>query len=582
LLSNPGNLGPYMVRYRWRYAAGFFMLCWRGGMAAALPYLIGEAVDYLAGDFTLQGLAGYAGAMMAVAALKAVGQYYMRWILITISRDIEYDLRADLSAHLVTLSKRFYDTYRTGDLMARATNDLAQVRSLLGPGVMYTGEIVVTFIAVLIVMASTDWVLTLLIFAPMPLVSLAVSYFGKRTHGQFQKVQERFSAISARVQEHLANVRMLRAYGQGPQEQERFRALNDDYLNENVGLIKIWRVFYPLLEVLVGLTYIAVLGFGGWRVLRGEITLGTFLMFISFLPVLIWPMVGLGVVVNITQRGTASLERLSELMKRQPLIADDQSTDYGIDGVRGDIELDGVTVQYPGTVEPALKDVSLYVPAGHSLAIVGSVGSGKSTLVNLIPRLLDPTKGRVLIDGFDAKTVPLKVLRDAIGYVPQETFLFSRSIEHNIRLGAPDAEDWAIEEAVVSANFESDVADFPEGLQTLVGERGITLSGGQKQRTSMARALIRDPRILILDDATASVDTETEHQILTRLQSKLRNRTTLMVSHRVSAAQYADQIIVLDEGRIVETGSHQELLDLGGLYNRLHSRQLIEEELTKT
>ncbi len=581
MLSTLGNLAPYLVRYRWRYAAGFFMLSCRSGLSAALPYLIGQAVDYLSTDFTLEGLGWYAAAMMAVAALKAVAQYYMRWILITISRDIEYDLRNDLSAHLVTLSKRFYDRYRTGDLMARATNDLAQVRSMLGPGIMYSGEIVVTFVAVLIVMAATDWVLTLLIFAPMPLVSLAVTYFGKRTHAQFQKVQERFSEISARVQEHLANVRMLRAYGQGPQEQERFRTLNDHYLNETIGLIKIWRVFYPLLEVLVGLTYIAVLGFGGWRVLRGEITLGTFLMFISFLPVLNWPMIGLGVVVNITQRGTASLERLSELMKRQPLIADNQSTAYEIDGVRGDIELDGVTVQYPGTDEPALKDVSLYVPAGHSLAIVGSVGSGKSTLVNLIPRLFDPTKGRVLIDGFDAKTVPLEVLRRAVGYVPQETFLFSRSVDENIRLGAADAEEWEVEEAVVSANFESDVAGFPDGLQTLVGERGITLSGGQKQRTSMARALIRDPRILILDDATASVDTETEHEILTRLQSKLRNRTTLIVSHRVSAAQYADQIVVLDEGRIVETGTHQELLDLGGLYTRLHSRQLIEEELAK-
>lgn len=570
-----------MVRYRWRYAAGFFMLCWRSGMAAALPYIIGRAVDYLSADFTVEGLAWYAAAMMGAAGLKSVGQYYMRWILITLSRDIEYDLRNDLSAHLVTLPKRFYDSFRTGDLMARATNDLAQVRSLLGPGIMYTSEIAVTFVAVLIVTAATDWALTMLIFAPMPLVSLSAGYFGRRTHAQFRKIQERFSAISARVQEHLANIRMLRAYGQGPQEQERFARLNDDYLDANLGLVGIWRVFYPLLEVLVGLAYIAVLGFGGWRVLRGDITPGAFLMFLSFLPVLTWPMVGLGIVVNIVQRGTASLKRLTELMEQRPSIADGRQTDYGIQSIRGDVELQNVTVQYPGAGAPALENVSLYVPAGSSLAIVGSIGSGKTTLVNLIPRLLDPNKGRVLIDGCDARSVPLAVLRRAVGMVPQETFLFSRSIDDNIRLGAADAAPWEVEEAVAAASLAGDAAGFPDGLDTLVGERGITLSGGQKQRTAMARALVRQPRIAIFDDATSSVDTETEHRILTGLRSRLRNCTTLMVSHRVSAAQHADRIVVLDEGRIVETGSHRELVELGGLYSRLRSRQQIEEELAR-
>ena len=580
MLSTLRTLIPYLLRYRWRYAGGMVALTLRGLLATALPYLLGRAIDSLA--VRDQAAAERIVAiLLAVAIGKGIAQYAMRWILITISRDIEYDLRNDLSSHMIRLDRKFYERFRTGDLMARATNDLAQVRSLLGPGLMYTAEIGVLFVAVLSVMAATDWVLTLLIFAPMPLISIAVTYFGRRAHEQFQRVQERFSAISTRVQEHLAGLRMLRAYGQSPQEERRFGTANEDYLDASLGLVRIWRSFYPLLEFLVGVTGIAVLGFGGWRVLEGEITVGTFTMFLYFLAMLTWPMIGMGVVVNITQRGVASLGRLNEIFRQRPGIADDDRAERARTRVRGEIEWRNVSVSYPGASAPALRDVSLRVDRGRSLALIGPVGSGKSTLANLVPRVLDPTSGQLLVDGVDARAIPLAVLRRGIGHVPQETFLFSRTIAENIRLGAPEAEEPAVREAARKAMLADEADAFPEGLETLVGERGITLSGGQKQRVAVARALLPNPSVVILDDATSSLDAETEHALLERVREGTRDRTLLIVTHRVSSARLADTIAVLDKGAVADTGTHEELLERGGLYARMHDRQKLEEELSR-
>ena len=455
MLTTLSTLGPYLLRYRWRYAGGLIALLLRGLLAAALPYLIGRGIDALAGGDS-EAAYRIALLLLAVAAGKGVAQYAMRWILITISRDIEYDLRNDLSFHLFRLDWRFYERYRTGDLMARATNDLSQVRSLLGPGLMYTAEIGVVFAAVLSVMAWTDLVLTLLVFVPMPLISLGVGYFGRRTHEQFQKVQRRFSAITTRVQEHLAGLRMLRAYNQGPQEQERFALANSAYLDASLGLVRIWRTFYPLLEFLVGFAGIAVLGFGGWRVLQGSITVGTFTMFLYFLAMLTWPMIGMGVVVNITQRGVASLGRINELIGHRQGIADNARTQHSHQRLRGALEWRDVSFKFPKATSPALDGIGLRVQEGDSLALIGPVGSGKSTIANLIPRLLEPTAGELLVDGVDARQLPLEVLRRSVGYVPQETFLFSRTIGGNIRLGKPDATDQEVQAAAAMAMLDSE------------------------------------------------------------------------------------------------------------------------------
>ena len=580
MLATLRTLVPYLLRYRWRYAGGLTALLFRGVLAAGVPLLIGHAVDQLAAG-QQEAAVNAVWLLLGVAACKGIAQYAMRWILITISRDIEYDLRNDLSAHMVTLDRTFYERYRTGDLMARATNDLAQVRSLLGPGLMYTAEIGVVIAAVLSIMAWTDWLLTLVIVAPMPLISLVVGYFGRRTHEQFQSVQRRFSGISVRVQEHLAGLRMLRAYNQGPAEVGRFASANADYLEASLGLIRIWRSFYPLLELLVGLTGIGLLGFGSWRVLQGEMTVGTFTMFIYFLAMLTWPMIGMGVVVNITQRGVASLGRLNELLHYRPRIADAADASPSDGHVGGSIDWRAVSVQYPTASGYAVRDVSLSVPEGESLAIIGPVGSGKSTLASLVARLYDPTQGETLIAGVDVRRLPLEALRKRIGYVPQETFLFSRTIADNIRLGRPDASPDEVREAARISLLGTDEDNFPDGLETLVGERGITLSGGQKQRVALARALVTDPSVVVLDDATSSLDAETEHELLERMRQATRKRTLLIVTHRVSSARLADRIAVMDAGQVVDTGSHEELLARGDLYARIHERQRIEEELAK-
>ena len=500
----------------------------------------------------------------------------MRVILIGISRDIEFDLRNDLFAHLIRLSPEYYARTRTGDIMARATNDLNAVRMMLGPGVMYWFETSLTFILAIVIMTRVDWRLALFAVMPAPAVSLAVSLFGRAIHDRFEQIQAMFSDISSRVQENLAGVRMIRAFVQEKAEMRRFEALNRDYIAQNIRLVRIQGVFQPLLEALIGVTFLVVLWVGGKQVLAGRISVGSFVMFNTYMGMLVWPMIALGWVVNLMQRGSASLQRINDILREQPSIAAPPDP-VSLGAVRGEIEFRHATVDYGSG--PALNGINLRISAGTTLAVVGHTGSGKSTLVSLLPRLFDPTGGSVLLDGIDLRRVDPAELRRHIGFVPQETFLFSATIAGNIAFGVEGATAEQIRRAAEMAGLAGDIEGFPLGYDTMVGERGITLSGGQKQRTAIARALLREPRILILDDALSAVDTQTEEQILTHLAGVMRGRTVILISHRVSTVRQADSIVVLERGKIVERGTHEELVEAGGYYAELSQKQMLEEEL---
>lgn len=569
------SLVPYLWRYRRGLALGLGSLAVKDLLAAALPLLIRAGIDSITSRFHFPTLVKFCGLLVGLAALKGVFQYWMRVILIGISRDIEYDLRNDLFAHLLTLSPDYYARTRTGDLMARATNDLNAVRMMLGPGLMYWFETSLTFLLAVTVMLSVDWQLTLLSLIPAPLVSLAVFWFGRLIHNRFERIQEMYSDISSRVQESLAGVRVLRAYVQEQAELLRFERLNRNYIAQNLRLARISGAFLPLLQALVGLTFLIVLWAGGSRVLSGRISLGSFVMFSTYMGMLIWPMIALGWVVNLIQRGNASLGRIRQVLAERPAIAAPPAPRPVPE--KADIELRAVSVLYPGG--RALDQVSLRIRSGETLAIVGRTGSGKSTLVRLLPRLLDPDEGQVLLGGVDLRDLDPAALRRRIGMVPQETLLFSATLAENIAFGVEQADQERILWAARQAGLGPDLAGFPQGLETLIGERGLTLSGGQKQRTAIARAILRDPEILILDDALSSVDTLTEERILRGLAEIMRGRTTILISHRVSTVRQADRIVVLEAGRIVEQGSHAELIAAGGYYADLYQKQLLEEEL---
>ncbi|HET8548212.1 MAG TPA: ABC transporter ATP-binding protein [Bryobacteraceae bacterium] len=544
--------------------------------SAVQPLVIGAGVDSLVRGFTLDKVLAFAATLIALSAIKGIFQYWMRVILIGTSRDIEYDLRNELFRHLITLSWNFYARFRTGDIMARATNDLNAVRMMLGPGLMYWTETMFTFIIAVAVMAWVDLPLTVVALLPAPLVSGVVVVFGRRIHERFEEIQKMFSDISSRVQENIAGVRVVRAYVQEQAELDRFERLNRDYIRENIRLARTSGLFMPLLQALIGLGFLLVLWIGGARLLAGRISLGQFVMFNTYMGMLVWPMIALGWVVNLMQRGNASLERIWELFEQRSAIAP-PAEPARLAAVRGEIEFCDVSMEYP--TGSALAGVSLRIPAGATVAIVGHTGSGKSTLVQMVPRLLDPTSGQVLLDGQDLREFAPEDIRREIGFVPQETFLFSATLAENIAFGVEDATPERIRAAAEIAGLAADVAGFPAGYQTMIGERGITLSGGQKQRAAIARAIIRDPRVLILDDALSSVDTITEDRILTALAQIMRGRTTILISHRVSTVRNADRIFVLEQGTIVEEGTHSELIARGGYYADLYQKQLLEEEL---
>ncbi len=614
------RLMPYVARHKTEVVIGFITQAGMGITGTLIPLLLGVITDCIKGaetplaqlgrltQITLgpllpyyhakdpHTLAVFCSALVVVCAAQGVFSYWTRQILIGLSRDIEFDLRNDLLNKLVQMEPEFYVRNRTGELMSRCTNDLNAVRMVLGPGIMYSANTMATMVLAVILMFWISATLSVYVLLPVPVVAVTVWIFGRQIHAMYGKIQASLAVLSAKAQENLAGVRVVRAYGQEEAEIRGFDAPNREYIDRNLRLIYFWSLFMPLLQLLFGLTFILVLWQGGRQVVMNQITLGELIAFYTFMTRLIFPMIALGFVTNIFQRGGASMGRLNYILDSHPGINDSAVT-ANPGEVRGEIDFRNLTFTYPtlrsdvdgvkatngagGANMPVLENISLHVPAGSILAIVGPTGSGKSTLAALIARLWEAPAGTLLIDGRPIREWPLETIRRAVGYVPQDTFLFSETLRENVAFGVDSATDEEIHNAADVASIAAEINEFPGQFNTMVGERGITLSGGQKQRAAIARAVIRDPKILILDDSLSSVDTGTEERILRRLDAILRQRTTVLISHRVSTVQHADQIVVLRDGKIVERGNHAELLALGGYYADLYQKQLLEEELAR-
>jgi ATP-binding cassette subfamily B protein len=578
------RLKPYLIRYKRTLIYGVLTVVGSNLFTVLQPKFLGYAVDELKKGIESHSLAEtdlflWAGLIVGFSLIAGTFTFLTRQTIIVASRHIEFDLRNDLLSHLQKLSFSYYQNKPTGDLMAHATNDIASVRNVLGPGIMYPSDTLLTFVMVMTLMLSYDWRLTLLALVPMPIVSVAVYYLGKWINQKFTERQEQFSRLTTRAQENLSGIRVIKSYVREEFEVGEFHKLSWEYLKKNLVLAQVQSIMWPLMFILVGFSLLITMYAGGLRVIDGRMSIGTLTAFISYLTMLIWPMIAFGWVMNILQQGAASMGRLATILDAEPDIRDNGTTDSSLRTIEGEIEFRNVTFTHKYSAAPVLMNINLSIPKGSTLAVVGPTGSGKSTLVNLLPRLYDVNNGDLLVDGKNVRSFPIDTLRRSIGFVPQETFLFSDSIAENISYGTESGNGGHIARAADLSQIAKDVKDFPKAFETMIGERGITLSGGQKQRTSIARALIREPKILILDDALSSVDTYTEEEILRGLKTFMKDRTSIIISHRVSTVKHADQIVYLENGKITERGTHDELVTLGGRYAALNEKQLLEQQL---
>jgi len=572
------SLKKYISRYKVRILFGFITLFLTVIFSVLHPRIMGLAIDSLRGTPDKSGLLKYTLLFLLVMLIQSVFRFFMRYILIGVSRKIEYDIRNDYFSHLLKLSQNFFNRVRTGDLMARATNDLNAVRGMLGPGILYSANTLLLFIMASVIMFSINVKLTLLALIPFPLIAISVNIIGKKIHSIFRKIQEQFSAMETKVQEVLSGIRIIKAYNREENEQKIFKDLNYEYVLRNKKLITLWSLFFPAMHFIGGVGILIILVYGGKQVIDNKITLGDFVAFTEYLLMLIWPMMALGWVINLFQRGTASLRRINKIINEKSHI-EDYKKSYEITEITEGIEIKSLNFKYPDTDELVLNDINIKIPAGKSLAVLGKTGSGKTTLINLITRILEPPDNTVFIDGIDIKNIKLKNLREIIGLIPQEPFLFSDTIKENIKFGNKKADRERVNKAAETSGINKEIEEFPNKYDTILGERGINLSGGQKQRLTISRALIKDPEILIFDDALSSVDTSTEEKILSNLKKIKKGKTCIIVSHRISTLRQCDFIVVLKEGKIVEKGTHTELIKQKGLYTDIYNKQLITEEL---